>query len=302
MCGEEFKYRILVVEDGLLNQRIIQTILGEAYTLAQALTAGEAFEKVTQFQPHLILLDIILPDANGFDVLTSLKSMEESRGIPVIIITGLVNDEDEERGFMLGAVDYIRKPFKNSIVRARVNTQIHIIKQLQTIEQLGLMDALTGISNRRAFDNQIRYEWERAIREQREISMTMLDIDKFKRYNDTYGHPQGDIMLQCVAKALSTELNRSMSQLYRYGGEEFSVLLPGTDLAGAIVAAEHMRKSVEKAEVFCFNTNSTTRATVSIGVATARPKATDSLCDFIERADHMLYKAKNSGRNRVQFE
>ncbi len=302
MLGDESKYRILVVEDSPLNQRIIHTILGDAYTLAQALTAKETFEKVTQFRPHLILLDIILPDANGFDVLTTLKSMEQSQNIPVIIITGLVNDEDEERGFMLGAVDYIKKPLKNSIVRARVNTQIHIIKQMQTIERLGLIDALTGISNRRAFDTQIRYEWERAIREQSEISMTMLDIDKFKVYNDTFGHPQGDIMLQCVANALSTELKLTTNLLYRYGGEEFSVLLPGTDLAGAVVAAEHMRKSVERAEVFCFNAHCATKATVSIGVATIRPKATDRLCNFIEQADHMLYKAKNSGRNRVQFE
>jgi diguanylate cyclase (GGDEF)-like protein len=109
-------------------------------------------------------------------------------------------------------------------------------------------------------------------------------------------------MLQCVAKALSTELKRATDLLYRYGGEEFSALLPNTDLAGAIIVAEHMRKSVERTEVFCFSTNSATKATVSIGVATARPKVTDSLCDFIERADHMLYKAKNSGRNRVQFE
>lgn len=302
MFEEDSKYKILIVEDGLLNQFVLRKILEDHYALEKALTAEAAIMKVFEFRPHLILLDIILPDANGFDVLVTLKGMEETRNIPVIVITGLDSDEDEEKGFLLGAVDYIKKPFKNAIVRARVNTQMHIIRQMQTIERMGLIDALTGVSNRRAFDNQIQHEWRRAIRQQSEISMMMLDIDKFKSYNDTYGHPQGDLMLQSVANALKSSLRRSTDMLYRYGGEEFAVLLPDTDLEGALVVAEHMRESVEKTQVPCFDRKIVTNATVSIGVTSARPAETELLSDFIERADRMLYQAKGDGRNQVRFE
>ncbi|MGE4548415.1 MAG: diguanylate cyclase [Intestinibacillus sp.] len=302
MFEEDSKYKILIVEDGLLNQFVLRKILEDCYALEKALTAEEAMMKVFEFRPHLILLDIILPDANGFDVLVALKGMEETRNIPVIIITGLDSDEDEEKGFLLGAVDYIKKPFKNAIVRARVNTQIHIIRQMQTIERMGLIDALTGISNRRAFDNQIQHEWRRAIRQQSEISMMMLDIDKFKSYNDTYGHQQGDLMLQSTANALKASLRRSTDMLYRYGGEEFTVLLPDTGLEGALAVAEHMRENVEKMQVPCFDKKIVTSATVSIGVVSARPSETDQLTDFIERADRMLYQAKGDGRNQVWFE
>ncbi|MCI2106029.1 MAG: diguanylate cyclase [Intestinimonas sp.] len=293
-------YRILVVEDSLLNQQIIREILQDTYRVEKAITAEEALEKVRSFQPHLILLDILLPDANGFDVLTTLKKDEKSRNIPVIIITGLDSEEDEEKGFLLGAVDYIKKPYKNAIVRARVNTQIHIIRQMHTIERLGLIDVLTGAFNRRAFDNQIHYEWVRSIRERREISMIMLDIDYFKRYNDTYGHSQGDVMLRSGVKALVSAMG-STDFVFRYGGDEFAVLLPGDGLRAALATAESLRASVEKTEVPCHRTHSVTKITVSLGISTVRPKAPEQLPDFIEQADRMLYRAKRGGRNQVQF-
>lgn len=302
MQEEDSKCKILVVEDGLLNQFVLQRILGDFYTLDKAYTAEEAMQKVQEFRPHLILLDIILPDANGFDVLSALKGMEETRHIPVIIITSLDSEADEEKGFLLGAVDYIKKPFKNAIVLARVNTQMRIIRQMQTIEQLGLIDGLTGISNRRAFDNQSHYEWGRAIREQSEISMLMLDIDKFKAYNDTYGHPQGDLMLQSAARMMKSSLKRSTDLLFRYGGEEFAVLLPETGMSGVQTVAEKLRQNVEQMRVPCLGSKEVTKITVSIGAAIMRPQIADQLSDLIKRSDQMLYRAKNGGRNQVQYE
>jgi len=296
------KYKILIIDDGLLNQFVLDKILGNLYTLEKAYTAKEALELVHQFRPHLILLDIILPDANGFDVLTALNEMEDTHNIPVIVCTGLDSDADEEKGFMLGAVDYIKKPFKDAIVLARVNTQIRIIKQMRTIEQLGLVDALTEISNRRAFDNHIQYEWRRAIREKSEISMLMLDIDKFKSFNDTYGHRQGDCMLQQVAKTLKSSLKRSTDLLFRYGGEEFAVVLPGTGLEGAVAIAELLRRAIANMEVTCSSAYTMNRATVSIGVASILPEVSDQLSDLVEKSDQMLYQAKVNGRNRVEFE
>lgn len=297
---EDKCYRILVVEDSQLNQQIIRGILQDTYRVEKAITAGEALEKVQDFQPDLILLDIILPDANGFDVLVALKNREESRDIPVIIITGLDSEEDEEKGFLLGAVDYIKKPFKNAIVRARVNTQIHIIRQMNTIERLGLTDALTGAFNRRAFDNQIHYEWGRAIRENLVISMIMMDIDHFKQYNDTYGHPQGDTMLRSLVKVLKSALG-STDYVFRYGGEEFAVLLPGNGLKAALGEAERLRSGVERMGVLSYSTQSITKITVSLGVSTTSPRASEQLPQFIEQADRMLYRAKKSGRNQIQF-
>lgn len=301
MYEETGDYRILIVEDGLLNQYVLKEILKKTYTLQTAATGEEALRQALEFQPHLILLDIILPDKNGFDILSELKNADDTRDIPVIIITGLDSDEDEEKGLFLGAVDYIRKPFKDSIIKARVATQIKIVKQMQTIERMGLIDALTELPNRRRFNSQMSYEWGRSVRDKRDISMLMLDVDKFKNYNDTYGHPQGDVMLQAVAKALRSSLKRSVDIPFRLGGEEFAVLLPGTDLGGAAIVAERIRADIEAMEVPYLNPDTITRITVSIGAAWIQPQAGDSVTEFIERADHQLYTAKKCGRNQVQY-
>lgn len=298
---EDAKYRILVVEDSLLNQHVIQNILQDKYVLARALTARQALNIVPKFRPHLILLDIILPDADGFQVLEKLKNMDESRNIPVIIITGMDDAESEERGLILGAVDYIKKPFKHGVVGARVNTQIHIIKQMQTIEQLGMIDGLTGIFNRRAFDIQLQSEWNRATTEKTELGMIMLDIDNFKKYNDTYGHPQGDLILQSIANILKAETKHSPNLVFRYGGEEFSVILPTGGLAGAVFVAERIRHNVESTNVRSFFSDIVTRVTVSIGVASMTPRTADRIIQLIELADQKLYEAKHDGRNRIRY-
>jgi diguanylate cyclase (GGDEF)-like protein len=301
LLEDDFKYRILVVEDSLLNQHVIQNILQDKYTLAKALTAKEALEMVPRFHPHLILLDIILPDSDGFQVLETLKNMEEGHNIPVIIITGMDDEESEERGLMLGAVDYIKKPFKHGIVGARINTQIHFIKQMQTIEQLGMLDGLTGISNRRSFDIQLQSEWNRAVKEATELSLIMVDIDNFKIYNDTYGHPQGDIILQSIAQILKAETKYSPNMVFRYGGEEFSVILPTDGLAGAVHVAERIRQRVEETKVRSIFSDTVTSVTISLGVASMKPSITDSIYFLIERADQKLYQAKHDGRNRVRY-
>lgn len=297
----QMENRILIVEDSLLNQKLLYDMLSTSYTLAKAGTAEEAFFLVESFQPDLILLDIILPDANGFDLLKTLKEFHETKRIPVIIVSGMDSDEDEEKGFLLGAVDYIKKPFKNAIVKARIKTQIQIINQISAIERMSFVDSLTGVFNRRAFDCEIKYEWGRAVREHAPISLLMLDVDKFKIYNDNYGHPQGDVMLQSVARALQSSLNRSVDILCRYGGEEFAVVLPDVDLAGAAIVAERMRKSIEDMQVVYESANIVTRSTISIGVASIKPDMQSSISDFISKADSMLYKAKENGRNQVQY-
>ncbi|MFV0497808.1 MAG: diguanylate cyclase [Candidatus Fimivivens sp.] len=298
---KDVKYKILVIEDSLLNQHLIQNILQHQYMLETALTAKEAFEKIPIFEPHLILLDLILPDADGFEILEKLKGSEQTQNIPVIIITGIDDETSEERGLLLGAVDYIKKPFKQSIVGARVNTQIHILKQMETIEWLSMLDGLTEIYNRRAFDIKLQQMWNHALKEKSYLNLLMLDIDNFKLYNDTYGHSQGDLILQSIAKVLKTETENSSAMVFRHGGEEFAVILPADGPDNAVRVAENIRRTTEETRVRNLFSDVVTSVTVSIGVASQKPSVTDLIYDLIEEADQNLYLAKRAGRNRIRY-
>ncbi len=302
MTGEKTKNRILIVEDSIFNQKILENILMGSYILETAASAREAFSVLESFAPHLILLDIILPDANGFDVLRSLGECERTKHIPVIVISGLDREKDEEKGFLLGAVDYIKKPFKKAIVKARISTQIQIVNQMRAIEEMSLRDGLTGVFNRRAFDRKMRTEWEAACENAAPLSLLMIDVDLFKCYNDTYGHPQGDMMLQAVAITIKSMLRPEADILCRYGGEEFVVILPETELTEAVITAEKIRLSIKALQIPSPDSGTATRATISIGVASLYPEDSGNPMELIEAADSMLYRAKEMGRNQVQYE
>lgn len=296
---ERNTFSILVVDDERSNLDVLTYILKPQYSVQVAKSGSAALKRAQSQKPDLILLDIMMPDMDGFEVLTELKSCDDTRHIPVIFITGLARVEDEEKGFLLGAVDYIVKPFKNSIVKARVRTHLRIVRQIRTIERLGMIDALTDIPNRRSFDQRLDQEWSRAMRDRAPLSLLMLDVDNFKIYNDTYGHPQGDVLLQSLAQVLTTTLQRPADFAARIGGEEFAVLLPATDLHGALAVAEDLRKNVEALQIPDVNNDSFTSVTISLGAASVIPDVSNPLSDFVSRADEALYAAKNSGRNRV---
>ena len=298
MAENNKKFTILLADDEKTNLDILGDILSPIYHLLVSTSGSRAIELAIAHKPHLILLDVLMPDMSGFEVITTLKASDVTSRIPVIFITGLTSVEDEEKGFFLGAVDYIAKPFNKSIVKARVNTHIKIIDQINTIEELGLIDALTKISNRRGFENRLNVEWSRAIREKTPLSLMMMDIDKFKTYNDTYGHQQGDVALKSLAETASKTLLRSVDFVARWGGEEFIVLLPGADIQGALSVAERIRVNTED-NVILIDGGIETRITVSIGVNSIIPEQDDSIEDFIRKADQALYRAKETGRNRV---
>jgi diguanylate cyclase (GGDEF)-like protein len=195
-------------------------------------------------------------------------------------------------------VDYITKPFKNALVTARVRTHIQIIHQMRMIERLGLVDPLTDIPNRRCFDDRIGVEWRRAIREQRPVAFMMMDVDKFKAYNDTYGHPQGDTLLKTIARIFTAAARRPGDMAARLGGEEFGVLLPDTGLEGALEIAEDIRSRVQAARIPTADGKITT-VTISIGVVSQVPSVDAALEAFIAQADGYLYTAKKTGRNQV---
>ncbi|MCL2603306.1 MAG: diguanylate cyclase [Defluviitaleaceae bacterium] len=297
MFGDKKEFTILITDDEKMNVNILGDILSPMYNLLISRSGARAIDLANEHKPDLILLDVLMPEMSGFEVIKKLKETDATNKIPVIFITGLTSADDEEKGFFLGAVDYITKPFNKSIVKARVNTHLKIIDQMRTIEHLALVDPLTKISNRRGFENRLFAEWGNANREQKPISILMMDIDKFKTYNDTYGHQQGDTALKAFAEAASRSLNRPSDFAARWGGEEFIILLPNTDSEGAGEVAERVRKNVEETDIPTEH-NVITKITVSIGVNSLIPSENTSIDDFIEKADQALYKAKESGRNR----
>jgi diguanylate cyclase (GGDEF)-like protein/PAS domain S-box-containing protein len=291
-------YAILIIDDEESNLMVLKGILSPDYRVFTARNGREGLKRALADPPDLILLDIVMPGMDGFEVLRNLKESEETRHIPVIVITGLDDEDDEERGFSLGAVDYIGRPFKNTIVRARVRTQIRILNQIRLIERMGLVDGLTDIPNRRCFDDRLALEWRRALREDRPLAFLMMDLDEFKTYNDTYGHPQGDLLLRTVAKILSAAAKRPADLAARLGGEEFGILLPETGAKSAREVAERIRVAVEAARVPAAGGN-LTQITVSIGVVSLVPTKKMTPEAFIAAADKNLYAAKESGRNRI---
>jgi len=298
MSAEDERHSILIVDDSNTNIRALSHALMSEYTVFVAKDGITALEMVKSVVPDLILLDVIMPDMSGYEVIAKLKDSELTMEIPVIFITGLGGIEDEEKGFLLGAVDYIIKPFNNTIVRARVRQHLQTLRQIRTIKRLGVIDPLTDIPNRRGFNDRLDIEWNHAVREKKSIGLLMIDVDHFKRYNDTYGHPQGDALLRAIAKVFCQTLHRSTDYAARMGGEEFAVILPGTDIEGALKIAEQIRAAIENATVPCAD-GSITRVTVSIGAQSHTPVPGDSPDDIVIRADKALYAAKESGRNRV---
>ena len=297
---QERKNSVLVVDDEKANILMLTYILGPHYTVYAAKNGRDAIEAANEYLPDVILLDIVMPGMDGYEVFSILKKGEKTKGTPVIFITGLNDSKEEEKGLSAGAADYIGKPFNPSVVKLRVKNQIQIMNYLQEIERMSKTDQLTGIHNRRSFDALLNAEWKLAARENTPISLLMVDIDSFKTYNDTYGHQQGDAALQATSKVLSQVLKRPRDFAARWGGEEFAVLLHNTSQAGALEVAEQIRAGVER-EVILLTDGTATKITVSVGVNTLIPGQgdKDTTDGFISGADEELYKAKDKGRNCV---
>ena len=292
------KNSLLIVDDDKLNLLTLSKMLQPDYNIYTAADGKTALRIANTYTPDLVILDVLMPDMDGFQVFTELRDSEKTSQIPVIFITGLNSKEDERRCLRMGAVDYIAKPFDDMVVHLRVRHQMRIINQLRTIEHLSMVDQLTGIPNRRNFDNRLHAEWGRSIREKVAISLMIMDVDFFKNYNDTYGHQQGDVALRAVADIMKDSLKRASDFAARWGGEEFVVLLPNTDAGGSVEIAEKIRMNIEAAEIRRSD-GPNTKITVSIGVNAFTPMLTSSLDEFISRADKALYDAKNTGRNKV---
>ena len=295
---------VLVVDDEPPNIQALGTLLKDEYRI-QVANSGEKALAIVQDEaqplPDLILLDIQMPGIDGYELCRILKEDPKTEGIVVIFVTARDATSDEEHGLKLGAVDYISKPISPAIVHARVDTHMNLKRKTDMLERFALLDGLTGIHNRRYFDEQLEKEISRNIREDRPLSVIMMDIDHFKEFNDHYGHGAGDQCLKKVAHALTDTLSRPGDTLCRYGGEEFVALLPGNDGGGAGVVAERLREAVEALSIAHEYSSVSDVVTLSLGIAFAEPagehKGTAE--SLIKRADEALYAAKRAGRNRV---
>jgi diguanylate cyclase (GGDEF)-like protein len=289
---------ILVVDDSPENLQVISAVLKQDYRVKVAINGERALALATAAEPpDLILLDVMMPGMDGYEVCARLKQNPVTARIPVLFVSSRDDEEDEARGLSLGAIDYIVKPIRPSIVQARVRNHIELKRSRDLLEQLTTQDHLTGISNRRRFDDSLAQEWQRAAREQTPLSLVAIDIDHFKAYNDHYGHPQGDQCLIRVARALATCVTRPTDLVARCGGEEFAGLLPSTDSAGAARLAGQMRAAIEAEGLEHARSPTHPHVTISLGVATVVPQAEESAQLLVDLADAALYEAKGAGRN-----
>ncbi|MCL2373167.1 MAG: diguanylate cyclase [Defluviitaleaceae bacterium] len=291
------KNSVLLVDDEIINLTVLEKLLAEEYILHKAKNGKEALQQAVANRPDVIILDVVMPGIDGYQVIEELKQIPIIRDIPVIFLTGLSGKGDEAKGLALGAVDYIQKPFNDVIVKLRVQTQLKIVNAMRTIESLSNLDQLTGIANRRAFTARMEYEWIRAVRQNSEISLIIIDIDNFKHYNDTYGHIQGDMALKSVADCMNNIIRRKTDFIARWGGEEFVVLMPLTPPEGAFHVAEVIRREIETTQIP--HAGGSQSVTVSIGVQTVYPNKDSRIDDLITDADSALYQAKRMGRNQV---
>jgi diguanylate cyclase (GGDEF)-like protein len=292
---------LLVVDDEKQNRLLLTELFEGEYKVIQAKNGLQALERARSHAPDLILLDVLMPEMDGMATIRALKREDATRNIPVIFITALDSPTDEEQGLNLGAVDYIAKPFHPSIVRVRVRNHLQIVHQRRLLEQLAALDGLTGIPNRRRFDESYALEWRRCQRAGQPLSLVVADVDHFKAYNDTLGHAAGDRVLQEVAAVLRQCARRPGDLAARYGGEEFVLLLPETGAQEAQMLAEELRAKLEARGLTHPASPVGASVTLSIGGASTTPMQAEADPAFFPLADAALYQAKASGRNCVRW-
>ena len=307
--------KALVIEDTATSQAVIGHLLERLGI--QPVQARDGLSGIAGFereQPDLILLDIILPGIDGFEVARRIRAMEKpGEWTPIIFLTALTKDADLERGIEAGGDDYLFKPVSEVVLGAKVRAMQRIIQMRYSLlvltrkldsanrelTRLSAVDGLTGIANRRQFDEALSREWRRCLRTREPLSLLMGDVDFFKQYNDGYGHQGGDECLKAVAETLREKLRRPADIVARYGGEEFAAVLPATGLDGAMLVAEAMRSGVQALGVPHMGSPFGV-VTVSFGVATLSPEQPEGMPKLLSAADWALYEAKRQGRNCVQ--
>jgi diguanylate cyclase (GGDEF)-like protein len=307
------RQKILVVDDSRTQlEWVQQALIREGFDVRTAADGKEAIRKVRTESPDLVLLDMVLPDMDGLEVLRIVKARADEHFIPVIILSVKADLDSKVAGLRIGADDFLAKPFAEAELLARCAAMLRI-KKLQDelrvtqkkLEEQSITDSLTGLRNRRFFDERLHEEFGRAQRYSDPVSLIMLDLDHFKRVNDRHGHQTGDVVLRESAELIRASL-RDPDIPARYGGEEFAVILPKTHVQGALAVAERVWRAIgnktfrhQIAEGGGAGQPSEVRITVSIGVAFFPSKDITTAELLVKYADEALYQAKRSGRNSI---
>lgn len=291
---------ILVVDDEVSNIELLSAALEDEYEICFATSGEEALELARSVLPDLILLDVLMPDMDGYAVCQQIKADPLLADVPVIFTTALGEQEAEVKGLELGAVDYVAKPISPVIVRARVRNHIEMKRMRDQLAELAVTDALTGLGNRRRLEQALKQEVGRLTRSTANLSIIMLDIDFFKQFNDTYGHIAGDRCIIMVAATLNRAVRRAADLAARYGGEEFACVLPNTSHEEAMAIARNIRDRVLALSIPHEGSKAAPYVTVSVGVATAACSQGIDPINWIRAADGQLYQAKARGRNNVE--
>lgn len=290
----------MIVDDEKNNLQILSELLREEVQVILAKEGSQAIEKAQQLKPDLILLDIIMPDMDGFDVIRKLKQSAETSAIPVIFVSALKDVASEGRGFELGACDFIHKPFHAAIVKARVRLHLKLLEQRMLLERWANIDPLTSVANRRKLNDKLESEWLYSRQHSTPLSLVMIDIDHFKQYNDQFGHAAGDTVLEKVAQTLTKTLDHERELVARYGGEEFVVILPEVDAAVARHRMEQCLSAIVELNIpHDHSHDACGQLTVSMGGIDCVPSDDLTINDALAVADQMLYKAKDQGRNKL---
>ena len=297
--AEHHAQKVLVIDDVDMNATLIAGVIRSLCEVQTANSGPQGLQLARQYKPDLILLDVMMPGMDGFEVFQLLKSDTRTAHIPVIFLTAISDPSAEELGLNLGAADFIAKPFRTPVLLARVRNHLELVRQRRKLERLSHVDSLTGVANRRAFNAMLPREFGRLQRNNLPLALLMIDVDDFKAFNDHYGHLQGDECLKTVAQTIAQSLQRSADLVARYGGEEFVCLLPETEWEGAVRMAQNIQHRITQLQLHNDYAQAASIVTVSIGVAAARASEVASSQQLLALADQRLYRAKTTGRNRI---
>jgi diguanylate cyclase (GGDEF)-like protein len=290
--------RLLVVDDSPLNVRLLTDILeDEGYEVFSVNNGSDVLDATLINKPEVILLDIMMPGLDGFEVCHLLKTTYETKNIPIIMVTAKSESADIKRALELGAHDYVKKPFDESEVLARIQSALRLKEYQDMLRDMAMKDSLTGLYNHALLIDLFEKEFAKTKRDGDGLTFVMLDIDHFKKVNDTYGHSAGDVVLKDVSKILLESI-RSCDIVGRYGGEEFSIVLLTSDSSEVIEICERIRKNIEN---YSFNIgDNSISITISLGAYISDFNSQITPKEMIKLADDSLYTAKKNGRNRLE--
>ena len=293
------KPKLLVVDDQPINIQVMHQVFGADYQVFMATNGAQALGICQANPPDLVLLDVVMPGMDGFEVCSRLKASDATRNIPVIFVTAHTSAAQETHGLSVGAVDFISKPVNPAVVQARVKTHLTLKFQSDLLRNLVFLDGLSGVYNRRYFDQQLGVEWGRASRNGAPLSIIMVDVDHFKLFNDRYGHQAGDDCLRQIALTLKADLRRPADLVARYGGEEFACILPDTGFDDALAMAREMERMVRARKIPHEFSQFDGVITASMGLATRTVQASGDAVSLLGLANAQLHQAKQTGRGRV---